>query len=208
MQNFYQGSIQTKQRPSPIYCAENGASFEALEIGMAERMVVRAVADAYTVSERRVERLLATTGDLGTVAEILAAAKRGRAASILYVFDELRNIARIAGKGSQTEKRTRVARLLSGASSIEAKYIIRTILGAHRIGVADMTFLRALAKAYSGSLIKRGGTRTAFSQIRSISSTIRRRNKRQVCGRSTICISPRCANTRASAFDDRPDRSD
>ena len=56
--------------------------FEALEIGMAERMVVRAVADAYTVSERRVERLLATTGDLGTVAEILAAAKRGRAASI------------------------------------------------------------------------------------------------------------------------------
>lgn len=57
--------------------------FEALEIGMAERMVVRAVADAYTVSERRVERLLATTGDLGTVAEILAAAKRGRAASIL-----------------------------------------------------------------------------------------------------------------------------
>ena len=70
---------------------------------MAERMVVRAVADAYTVSERRVERLLATTGDLGTVAEILAAAKRGRAASILYVFDELRNIARIAGKGSQTE---------------------------------------------------------------------------------------------------------
>jgi hypothetical protein len=68
---------------------------------MAERMVVRAVVDAYTVPPQRVERLLTTTGDLGTGAETLAAAERGRAASILYVFDELRNTARIAGKGSQ-----------------------------------------------------------------------------------------------------------
>ncbi|MGO8843551.1 MAG: hypothetical protein ACLQF1_21235 [Methyloceanibacter sp.] len=61
------------------------------------------------------------SGDLGTAAETLAAAERGRAASILYVFDELRNIARIAGKGSQAEKCKRVARVLSGASPIEAK---------------------------------------------------------------------------------------
>ena len=148
--------------------------FEALEIGMAERMVVRAVADAYTVSEQRVERLLATTGDLGTVAEILAAAKRGRAASILYVFDELRNIARIAGKGSQTDKRTRVARLLSGTSSIEAKYIIRTILGAHRIGVADMTFLRALAKAYSGSTENKQIVEAAYNVLSDLGELSRR----------------------------------
>jgi hypothetical protein len=67
-------------------------------------------ADAYTLPDQRVERLLTTTGDLGTVAETLAATKRGPATSILYVFDELRYIARIAGKGSQTEKCTRVAR--------------------------------------------------------------------------------------------------
>jgi len=47
---------------------ELAPAFESLEIGMAERMVVRAVADAYTVPEQRVERLLTTTGDLGTVA--------------------------------------------------------------------------------------------------------------------------------------------
>jgi hypothetical protein len=58
--------------------------FESLEIGMAERMVVRAVVDPYTVPQQRVERLLTTTGDLGTAAETLAAAERGRAASILY----------------------------------------------------------------------------------------------------------------------------
>ncbi len=68
--------------------------FASLEIGMAERMVVRAVADAYAVPQQRVERLLTTTGDLGTAAEALAGAKRGRAVSILFIFDELRSKAR------------------------------------------------------------------------------------------------------------------
>jgi DNA ligase 1 len=78
--------------------------FASLEIGMAERMAVRAVADAYSVPQQRVERLLTTTGDLGTVAETLAGAKRGRAASILFIFDELRSIAGIAGKDSQARR--------------------------------------------------------------------------------------------------------
>ena len=90
---------------------ELAPAFESLEIGMAERMVVRAVADAYTVPEQRVERLLTTTGDLGTVAETLAGAKRGRAGSILSVFGELQKIARASGKGSQQEKCSKLARL-------------------------------------------------------------------------------------------------
>ena len=136
------------------------------------------------------ERLLATTGDLGTVAEILAAAKRGRAASILYVFDELRNIARIAGKGSQTEKRTRVARLLSGASSIEAKYIIRTILGAHRIGVADMTFLRALAKAYSGSTENKQIVEAAYNVLSDLGELSRRMARSGLTGLKRVVPTP------------------
>ena len=36
---------------------EVGAPFESREIGMAERMVVRAVVDAYAVSQQRVEKL-------------------------------------------------------------------------------------------------------------------------------------------------------
>jgi len=139
--------------------------FEAREIGMAERMVVRAIADAYAVPKPRVEQLLTTTGDLGSAAELLAGSKRGRGASIIYFFNELRNIARIAGRGSQAEKCTRVARLLSGASAIEAKYVIRTILGAHRIGVADMTFLRALAKAYTGSVANKGAVEAAYNVL-------------------------------------------
>lgn len=40
---------------------EVAAPFAGQEIGMADRMVMRALAEAYAVPERRVERLLATT---------------------------------------------------------------------------------------------------------------------------------------------------
>ncbi len=121
---------------------EVAAPFESQEIGMAERMAVRAVADAYAVSEQRVEKLLASGGDLGIAVRYLAGAKRGRAVTLLHVFDRLKEIAQLSGKGSQQQKCARLAELLAAASGIEAKFILRTVLGSHRIGVADMTFLR------------------------------------------------------------------
>lgn len=144
---------------------EVAAPFETQEIGMAERMAMRAVAEAYSVSEQRVERLLSTAGDLGTAAENLAGAKRGRAAAILHVFDQLKKIARISGKGSQHQKCARLAQLLFGASGVEAKYILRTVLGSHRIGVADMTFLRALAKAYTGGTENKDAAEAAYNVL-------------------------------------------
>ena len=164
--------------------------FESLEIGMAERMVVRAVAEAYGVPDRRVERLLATTGDLGTVAETLAAGKRGRRASILYVFGELRSIAGITGAGSQVKKCAKLARLLSGASSIEAKYVVRTILGAHRIGVADMTFLRALAKAYTGSSENKQAAEAAYNVLSDLGEISRRMARSGLAGLKRIAPVP------------------
>ena len=156
--------------------------FASLEIGMAERMAVRAVADAYSVPQQRVERLLTTTGDLGTVAETLAGAKRGRAASILFIFDELRSIAGIVGKGSQAEKCKRLAWLLSSASAVEAKYIVRTVLGAHRIGVADMTFLRALAKAYAGSAENKRIAEAAYNVLSDLGEVSRRMARSGLAG--------------------------
>ena len=132
---------------------------------MADRRVARAMAIAYAISEQRVIRLLAVAGDLGTAAERLAGAKRGDARTILSVFDALRKIAQTSGKGSQQLKRAKLAQLLSDASAIEAKYIMRTVLGSHRIGVADMTFLRALAKAYTGSIENRKFVEAAYNVL-------------------------------------------
>ena len=153
---------------------EVGAPFESREIGMAERMVVRAVVDAYAVSQQRVEKLLAAAGDLGTVAEDLARAKRGRAISIHHVFNELLEIAAISGKRLARAKVRETDALLSAASGIEAKYILRTVLGTHRIGVADMTFLRALVKAFTGSAENRRSAEAAYNVLSDLGEVSRR----------------------------------
>jgi len=153
---------------------EVAAPFESLKFGMAERMVARAMTIAYAAPEQRVAKLLAVAGDLGTAAERLAGAKRGGARTILSVFDELRKIAQTSSKGSQQLKCAKLARLLSGASAIEAKYIIRTVLGSHRIGVADMTFLRALAKAYAGSIENQRFVEAAYNVLSDLGEVSRR----------------------------------
>lgn len=144
---------------------EVAAPFAGQEIGMADRRVMQALADAYALSERRVEKLLAATGDLGTVAEQLAHGKRGRAKTILSVFEELRSIARISGEGWQERKCTGLSKVVSASSGIEAKYIPRAVLGSHRIGVADLTVLRALAKAFTGSVENGRSAEAAYNVL-------------------------------------------
>ncbi|MGZ6220003.1 MAG: hypothetical protein ACXWMV_08395, partial [Syntrophales bacterium] len=129
---------------------EIAPSYEALEFGVAEKMAIRAIAKASDVSTDRVERLFARSGDLGLVAEQLEKGQKGEGLTIRQVFEELRNISLTTGPGSQAEKLRRLADLLSSSSSIEAKYIVRTVLGVHRIGVAEMSFLYGLAKAFTG----------------------------------------------------------
>ena len=95
---------------------EVAAPFVGQEIGMADRRVMRAVADAYAISERRLKKLLAATGDLGTVAEQLAHSKRRRAKTILAVFEQLRSIAQFQAKARNSGSAPRLSKLLSVAA--------------------------------------------------------------------------------------------
>lgn len=116
---------------------EVAAPFAAQEIGMAERMVMRAMAEANAVPQRRVERLLATTGDLGTVAEDLSRGNRGRTRALLSVFEELRTIARIEG----CIKSSRPMRL--------SQHIVSA-----KVADVERYFRDALAKGAEGVMIK------------------------------------------------------
>jgi DNA ligase 1 len=169
---------------------EVAAPFEAQEIGIAERIAVRAVADAYAMPVQRVDRILGTAGDLGTAAEQLAGAGRGRGVTILHVFGELQKIARVSGKGSQQQKCAELARLLSAGSGIETKYILRTVLGTHRIGVADMTFLRALDKAFAGNAGNRRSAEAAYNVLSDLGEVGRRMARSGLAGLKRVMPVP------------------
>ncbi|MCJ7560023.1 ATP-dependent DNA ligase, partial [Candidatus Bathyarchaeota archaeon] len=66
------------------------------------------------------------------------------------VYETLDKMAKTTGSGAVDSKMSLLAGLLSDASPKEAKYIIRTVTGNLRLGIADMTVLDALAIAYGG----------------------------------------------------------
>lgn len=127
-----------------------GPSFSTPQFGMAEKMVAHAVARAYDVPMVRVARMAVRSGDLGAVAAQLTVG-RGASLSIDQIFKLLTQVALTSGPGAQTEKIDMLAALLRQADAVEAKYIVRTVLGTHRIGAAEMTFLHGLSKAAGGS---------------------------------------------------------
>ncbi len=130
-----------------LVSGQAGPKPSAPQFGLAQKFAERAIAQACGTSAKRIATAMARTGDLGTVAEELID-WRGSRPTIGQVFTALRVIATTQGAGSQTGKIATLAELLRKVSGLEAKYIVRTVLGTHRIGVAEMTFLNALAAAF------------------------------------------------------------
>jgi len=130
--------------------------YMGIELGIAEKLAVKAVAMAAGVSEPKVDRTVKELGDLGeTAAKFMG--KRAQATlfqealTVEKVYDGLDRIARATGEGAQDLKIKILSGLLSNASPDEAKYLVRTVTGRLRLGVADMTILDALAIAFCGS---------------------------------------------------------
>jgi DNA ligase 1 len=124
-----------------------GPSFSAPEFGLAQKLVEQAIAQACEAPVARIARMVGASGDLGSVAAALID-WHGSRPSVADVFNSLVAIAAAHGDGAQKAKIHELVRLLSRVCPVEGKYVVRTILGTHRIGVAEKTFLHALAEAF------------------------------------------------------------
>jgi len=67
--------------------------------------------------------------------------------TVPYVFQNLTDIAKASGNQSQTRKVGIIKKLLSACQGTEAKFIIRSLEGKLRIGLAEKTLVVALAHA-------------------------------------------------------------
>ena len=127
-----------------------GPEYEEIELGMAEKMVLRAIAVAFERGEDEVRREFKKKGDAGLVAEALAG--RGRdALTVSQVFDKLWEIQAATGPGSQERKIKILAEMLRAAFPKEARYLTRIALGTLRLGTGTMTVLDSLAIAFTGT---------------------------------------------------------
>lgn len=128
--------------------------YAGIELGLAEKLAIRAVALATGQSQETITEAWKASGDLGLVAEErLQDRKQASLVSepltVAQVYENLKEIAMAAGSGSQDRKIKLLAELLTDASPKDAKYLARTVVGKMRLGVADMTIVDALAVTYA-----------------------------------------------------------
>lgn len=142
--------------------------YEGIELGLADKMVLRAIASSSGRNLVDVERLYQKTGDLGDAAE---EAMKSKGQSTLYsepmtverVYSTFDRVARTAGAGSQELKLRLISSLLNDASAQESKYIIKFVMGQLRLGIADYTVLDALALAFTGDKSNRKILENAYN---------------------------------------------
>ena len=142
--------------------------FVSLEIGVAEKLAIRALVRASGRKESEIEENLKKTGDIGEAAQKFIADKRQvtffqQPLTVQRVYETLDKMAKASGSGAVDLKMALLAGLLADATPKEAKYIMRTVTGNLRLGIADMTVLDALAIAYGGGKENRGHLERAYN---------------------------------------------
>jgi len=140
--------------------------FAGVDLGLAEKLAVRAVATATGTDPGQVAARVRETGDLGLAAEQLlaaTAADRPATLTVTVVVDTLHQIAAAEGPGSQGRKLELLAGLLAQATPLEARYLLRLVTKGLRLGIGTPTILDALARVYAGGRTARPVLERAYN---------------------------------------------
>ena len=130
--------------------------FEGIELGVAEKLAIRAISKSAGIPLKKIEEEYRKGGDIGHAATKILKQKTQTTfvvedITVERVYETLFKIAKLEGTRSQDMKMKYISSLLNDATPIEARYILKILLGTLRLGVAENTVMDALAIAFSGS---------------------------------------------------------
>lgn len=136
--------------------------YQGVVLNLAERMMIRVMAQAFDEDANKVRALFKEKGDLGFVAEELNQ-KKDSSVGVAEVFDKLLAIAKESGEGSQERKVSLMAKLLGELDGLSTRYVARIPVGKLRLGFSDMTILDALSFMIRGDKSARADIEKAFN---------------------------------------------
>jgi DNA ligase 1 len=139
--------------------------FEPVEIGLGEKLVIAAIAQAFGTPSDEVTKVFGRVGDLGLVAATLSAHGSSAALPVTEVHARLMEIAQSAGARSVEKKRSLFAALLNQVDPVSAKHLVRMALGRLRLGIGDPTVLDALSFAKKGDRSLRPVLEGAYNRV-------------------------------------------
>ncbi|MBW2980324.1 ATP-dependent DNA ligase [Candidatus Woesearchaeota archaeon] len=128
-------------------------NWDPSKIGVASRLILKAIAISTGIDTSKVENSWKRSGDLGKTAEELVVLKKqatlfSKELDVKKVFDNLRKLATLEGAGTVERKIQLIAELLTSAEPLEARYIVRTVLGELRVGVGEGSLRDAVVWAF------------------------------------------------------------
>ena len=130
--------------------------FEGIELGVAEKLAIRAISKSSGIPTKKIESEYRKTGDLGSAATTILEQKTQTTflvedITVERVYETLFKIANLEGSRSQDMKMKYISSLLNDATPVEASFILKILLGTLRLGIAENTVMDALAIAFTGN---------------------------------------------------------
>ncbi|WP_224270022.1 ATP-dependent DNA ligase [Haloprofundus salinisoli] len=128
-------------------------AWDSRELGVSSSLTREAIRKATGVDDDQIGEWWRERGDLGDAA---ALAVENRSQQTLFsesltvelVHETLTELAGYTGEGSQSRRVDAVAKLLTSADPDEARYVVRTVVGAMRLGIGEGTVRDAVAAAF------------------------------------------------------------
>lgn len=129
------------------------AAWDKQILGISSRLTLKALARVTGANTQSLEKAWSKSGDLGLVAEQHVQHKSQQTLfsnnlTVAHVFAQLKKLSTTTGKNSVDTKLKLLSELLTNASPIEAKYLVRTVLEELRIGIAQGTLRDAIIYAF------------------------------------------------------------
>ncbi|XP_048000918.1 DNA ligase 1 isoform X2 [Leguminivora glycinivorella] len=142
--------------PSVYLCLNQIApAYHSLELGIAETYLMKAIGQCTGRTLAQMKAAAQKTGDLGAVAEQARSTQRTMFTppplKARAVFNALKEIAGMTGQASVTKKIGKIQSLYVACRFSESRYLIRSLEGKLRIGLAEQSVLQALAQAAATS---------------------------------------------------------
>jgi DNA ligase-1 len=137
--------------------------YEGIEFNLAEKLLIRTLAEAYDLPTEEVKRKFKDLGDLGDTAGFFDTKSLTKPFSVSEVHQRLWQLAADSGEGSVERKIRQMANLINDLDALGAKFVVRIPLGRLRLGFSELTILDALSWMLTGDKTQREKIEAAYN---------------------------------------------